>query len=259
MTATADGVRRAAWIQADFFTWMFLACVLTAFLGFTPTFWQPMAAGQFKANPIVFFHGFTFFAWTLFALYQASLIPARKVTLHRAVGLAGISFATAMTLFGCLAALNALHTGMAQGQAPGAEAFLIVPLYSIATFAAFMIWAIANIRRPEWHKRAMLLATISLLGAPVARPLIVFVYKFPPTQQLPVSLGVTASIVGYALVVVGMVWDWRTRGKVHPAWLIGGAVLVLMPLLAIPLADTAGWHSLAKAYAGLAGTAPKPA
>lgn len=257
MTAMAGGARRATWIQADFYTWMFLACLLTAFLGFTPTFWQPLAAGQFKANPIVFFHGLGFFSWTVFALYQASLVPARNITLHRAVGLAGISFATALVIFGCLAALNALHTGMAQGQGAGAEAFLIVPLYTIVSFAAFVTWAIANIRRPEWHKRAMLLATITVLGAPVARPLIVFVYKFPPTDQLPVWLGIPGSIVGWALVAIGMIWDWRTRGRAHPAWLIGLAVLVLMPLLAIPLADTAAWHGLAKAYAGLAGTPPK--
>lgn len=259
MTTMAGDARRAAWVRADFYTWMFLACVLIAFLGFTPTFWQPMAAGQFKANPIVLVHGFAFFAWTLFALYQASLIPARNVALHRAVGLAGISFATAMTLFGCLAALNSLKTGIAEGQAAGAEAFLIVPLSAIATFAAFVVWAIANIRRPEWHKRAMLLATIALLGAPVARPLIVFVYKFPPTEQLPVWLDVTASIVGWLLVVIGMAWDWRARGKVHPAWLIGLAVLVVVPLLAVPIADTASWHGIAKAYAAMAGAPFKPA
>jgi hypothetical protein len=257
MTAVAGDAGRAAGLRADFYTWMFLACLLTAFLGFIPTFWQPLAAGQFKANPVVFFHGVGFFSWTVFALYQASLVPVRNIALHRAVGLAGISFATALVLFGCLAALNSLHTGMAQGQAAGAEAFLIVPIYTIATFAAFVIWAIANIRRPEWHKRAMLLATITVLGAPVARPLIVFVYKFPPTEQLPVWLGVPSSIVGWILVAAGMTWDWRTHGKVHPAWLIGGAVLVLAPVLAIPVADTQMWHNLARAYAALAGVAPK--
>lgn len=257
MTAMARDAGGASGLRTDFYTWMFLACLLTAFLGFTPTFWQPLAAGQFKANPVVFFHGIGFFGWTVFALYQASLVPSQNVPLHRAVGLAGISFATALALFGCLAALNALHTGLAMGQAPGAEAFLIVPLYSIATFAGFVVWAIASIRRPEWHKRAMLLATISLLGAPVARPLIVFVYKFPPTAQLPVWLGVTSSMVGWALVAAGMIRDWRTSGKIHPAWLIGAAVLVLTPLLAIPLADTDAWHDFAKAYAALAGTAPK--
>jgi hypothetical protein len=39
---------------------------------------------------------------------------------------------------------------------------------------------VANTSRPERHKRLMLLATVSLLNAPVARPLLVWVWPLQP-------------------------------------------------------------------------------
>ncbi len=156
----------------DLYSWTALGCVLTAFLGFIPTFWMPVAAGQFKANPVVFMHGIGFFTWTLFALAQTSLVPAGHVAVHRAVGLAGISFATVLTMLGLLAALNSLQSGIAgcrSGCSGMREAFLDrAPDRDRPVCSAVQAFAISNIRRPEFHKRLMLLATISVLNVPVA-------------------------------------------------------------------------------------------
>ena len=238
----------------DLYTWTALGCVLTAFLGFLPTFWMPLSAGKFAANPVVFMHGIGFFTWTLFALAQTSLVPTGNVALHREVGLAGISFATLLTVLGLLAALNSLQSGIAAGQTAGAEAFLIVPLTVIVTFAVLFAFAIANIRRKEFHKRLMLLATISVLNAPVARPLIVWVYKLSPADQLPVWIDVPATYLSYLLIVPALIFDWRTRGRIHPVYLIAVPILILIPLLAMPVSDSAAWHSFAKGYAAMAGT-----
>ena len=238
----------------DLYSWTALGCVLTAFLGFLPTFWMPLTAGQFKANPVVFMHGIGFFTWTLFALVQTSLVPAGRVLLHRSVGLAGISFATILTMLGFLAALNSLQSGIAAHQAAGAEAFLIVPLTVIVTFAVLFIFAISNIRRPEFHKRLMLLATISVLNAPVARPLIVWVWKLPPTDQLPVWIDVPATYLSYLLILPALFFDWRKNGRIHPVYMIAVPILVLIPLVAMPISDSAAWHSFAKGFAAVAGT-----
>jgi hypothetical protein len=237
----------------DLYTWTALGCVLTAFLGFLPTFWMPLSAGKFAANPVVFMHGIGFFSWTLFALAQTSLVPTGNVALHRQVGLAGISFATLLTVLGVLAALNSLQSGIVANQAAGAEAFLIVPVTVIAAFAVLFAFAIANIRRPEFHKRLMLLATISVLNAPVARPLIVWVYKLPPTDQLPVWIDVPASYLSYALIVPALIFDWRTRGRIHPVYMIAVPILLVIPLAVMPISDTAAWHDFAKGFAAMAG------
>jgi hypothetical protein len=50
-----------------------------------------------------------------------------------------------------------------------------------------------------------------------------------------------------------MVQDWRTLGKVHPAyWWAGGFALALQ-LLKIPLSETPLWHGIARFLISLAG------
>jgi hypothetical protein len=60
------------------------------------------------------------------------------------------------------------------------KAFLIVPLSLMLTFAVLFIAAVANTSRPERHKRLMPPATVSLPNAPVARPLLVWVWPLQP-------------------------------------------------------------------------------
>jgi hypothetical protein len=50
-----------------------------------------------------------------------------------------------------------------------------------------------------------------------------------------------------------MVYDARTRGRPHPAYLIGGALLLANQLLAVPLSATPTWMSIARAVQSLAG------
>jgi hypothetical protein len=51
-----------------------------------------------------------------------------------------------------------------------AQAFLTTPLFSMMAFAGFVGAAIVRRRDTHTHKRLMLLATISILDAAVARP-----------------------------------------------------------------------------------------
>lgn len=208
MVSIASGTQAPGRI-GSFYTWMAVACVATAFLGYVPTYWQPLAAGKFAAHPIVHIHGAMMFSWTLFALVQTSLVSVGRVALHRSVGLIGISLATVLTLLGPLAALNSFETAMAVNAAKEGEAFLIVPLSIIATFAVLFILAVANIGRPQVHKRLMLLATISLLNAPVARPLLTWVLNVPmPGGQPPVWINVPACWLSYLLIIA----PWFTIG-----------------------------------------------
>jgi hypothetical protein len=255
MTTIASGAPARVHV-GSFYAWMAAACVATAFLGFIPTYWQPLAAGKFAANPVVHMHGFFMFSWTLFALAQTSLVPAGRVALHRQVGLAGISLATVITMMGLLAALNSERNAAAvAGGAQAAEAFLIVPLSIIATFAVLFVCAVANIRRPEIHKRFMLLATISVLNAPVARPLLTWVFtEQAPGGTPPVWINVPACYLSYLLILPAMYFDWRTRGRVHPIYLVALPVLLFVAWVVIPISETAAWHNFARFYLTLAGT-----
>jgi hypothetical protein len=229
---------------------MALACMATAFLGFAPTYWWPLTRGTLAANPVVHFHGLLFFAWTLYFAVQSWLAASGRTARHRAMGLIGVSLATAMTIFGVLVAINAMQRSAAIGMMDQGLAFAIVPLSGIVFFAVVFTLAVIANRRPETHKRLMLLAAISLLDAAVARWFLTFLAPAGAAGPPPVPVTIVPALVAYLLLVVAIVHDWRTRGRPHPVYVYGGLALVAVKFLNWPISMTPAWHAFAGAMLG---------
>jgi len=244
---------------SHFYVWMAGVCVLMAFGGFAPTYWLQLPAGTFIGPPLLHIHGVLFSAWTLLLLLQTLLAANGRLDHHRAWGLVGISLATAMFIIGLAAAIQTLREGLAAGYGDGARAFLILPVSGIVMFAGFFIAALANVRRPEAHKRFMLLATITLLQAAMARVFFTLMTGGGPGLRPglgappPIAIGLVPSLILEVLIVVGVVHDWRTRGRPHPAWLIGAAVMTAVILLRGPFSSTSGWLAFADALSHITG------
>jgi hypothetical protein len=239
---------------AYFYVYMAISCAAVAFLGFAPTYWLPLATGAFKgARPLIHLHGIIFFSWTLFFVLQTWLAASGRIRRHRAVGLVGISLATAMTIFGAMAAINLMATSAALGFAVEGKAFAVVPLGGILFFAITVALAIANRRRPEVHQRLMLLAAISILDAAIARWFLTFLAPPGSDGPPPVFVATPPALVALLLLVVAMVFDWRTRGRPHPVYWLGGAAYLALKLIQIPFSATAAWQSMASALLALAG------
>jgi hypothetical protein len=242
-------------VRADgskFYLAMALSCAAVAFIGFAPTYWWPMASRTLKASPVVHLHGAVFFAWSLFFVFQTWLAASGRVMRHRAVGMIGVSFATAMTIFGTMAALHALQASAAIGMREPGIAFVIVPLTGIAFFAIAFTLAVVFVRRPEMHKRLMLLAAISLLDAAVARWFLTFLAPPGAIGPPPVEVTIGPAIVASLLLVPAMLFDWRTRGRPHAVYVIGGAALLAVKLLNLPVSTTHAWHAFAGGLLALA-------
>ena len=255
MTTLIDDPRVRAGAAAParyFYFYMALACMAVAFLGFAPTYWLPLASGSFASTPVVHFHGLLFFTWTLYFAFQTWLAASGRMARHRSIGMIGVSLATAMTIFGFLVAVNAMKRSAAIGQTDAGIAFAIVPLSGILFFAVVFTLAIANTRKPEIHKRLMLLAGISILDAAVARWFLTFLAPPGPPGPPPVPVTIGPALVAYLLLVVAIVSDWRTRGRPHPVYIYGGAALLTVKLLNWPISTTAAWHSLAGGILALA-------
>jgi hypothetical protein len=224
---------------------MALACAAVAFLGFAPTYFVPMARGSLAIPPALHIHGVVFFTWSVFFVLQAWLASSERVARHRSVGLIGVSLATAMTIFGFLAAVASMKRAVAVGQSDAAIAFSIVPLSGILFFAVVFALGVAAVRQPETHKRLMLLAGISILDAAVARWFLTFLAPPGPPGPPPVIVTIPPAFIAYLLLVVAIVHDWRTRGRPHAVYVIGGIALVAVKLLSLPISETHAWHALA--------------
>ena len=228
-----------------FYFYMALACMAVAFLGFAPTYWMPLATRSLSASPVVHFHGLLFFAWSLYFVFHSWLAASGSVASHRTIGMSGVSLATAMTIFGFLVAVHAMKRSAALGMTEDGIAFAIVPLSGILFFAVVFALAIGAIRKPEVHKRLMLLAGISLLDAAVARWFLTFLAPPGPLGPPPVPVTIPPAFVAYLLLVVAMVFDWRTRGRVHPVYVYGGIALIALKVLNWPISMTPLWHAFA--------------
>jgi hypothetical protein len=228
-----------------FYFYMALSCIAVAFLGFAPTYFMPMAAGKFPAMPVVHFHGLLFFAWTLYFAFQSWLAASGRVLRHRSMGLIGVSLATAMTLSGFLVAVHAMKRSAAIGMADEGIAFVIVPLSGMLFFAVVFTLAIGYVREKEIHRRLMLLASISLLDAAVARWFLTFLAPPGAIGPPPVFVTIPPALLASLLLAAAVVYDWRTRGRPHPVYVYGGIALVAVKLLNWPLSTTAAWHSFA--------------
>lgn len=231
--------------ERRFFGGMALAILATVVLGFARSFFlRPLFPDRPSPSEAIFYvHGAVFTAWILLFLAQTSLIAARRVGLHRKIGYLGAVLALAMVGLGVFAALTAARraTGFVGIPVPPLS-FLAVPLFDMILFSSFVGVAILRRRDPQSHKRWMLLGTINIITAAIAR--------WPGYETLgPLAYFATTDLFVVALAV----WDFRTRGRLHRATMVGGLLMVVSQPLRLVLSGTEGWLAFARWATGLLG------
>ncbi|TLY81877.1 MAG: hypothetical protein E6K42_06565, partial [Gammaproteobacteria bacterium] len=146
--------------ERHFYLWMAGVFVLMAFGGFTPTYWAPVASGTFHGPPVLHIHGALLFSWTLFYFMQTAWIASGHTPTHRAWGLAGIALFSVMMCSILVAQITVMRLGDARGYGDAARRFAAVALCALPVSIGFFSLAIANVRRPETHKRLMYLIMV---------------------------------------------------------------------------------------------------
>jgi len=246
MASVAVPARRAS--VGKFYVAMAGVFFAIAFGGFFGTYWLQVARGTFTGSPLLHLHGLLFSLWTLLFFSQATLMANRKVRQHRSWGLLGISLATAMLFTGLMVAVEGLHNRIEAGYGDAARAFAITPVSAVVLFAGLVTAAIFNLRRPEWHKRFMLVATASILQAPIARFFFLAATGGGPGVRPglgpppPVERGIGAGLLVASLVVAAIIHDWRTRGRVHPAYWWGFGALMAVQASRLLVSHTQAWY-----------------
>jgi len=228
-----------------FFTGMAVTMLIVVFAGFTRSFYLNSLFPDWHRPPeaIFYIHGTVFTAWVLLLVAQVSLVRAGRRDVHRKIGAAGAVLAALMVVLGTIAALVAARrsTGFVDVPVPPLQ-FLAIPLFAIAQFAVFAWLAIARRRDLQAHKRLMLLATMMLTGAAVAR--LPLVSNWGPLGYF----GVTD-----LLLIPLVIWDLRTRGRLHPVTLWGGLLILALEPVQLMISGTAGWLAFARWATGLLG------
>jgi hypothetical protein len=210
-------------------------------LGFAETYYL---AGVFLAplpNLLIHVHAAVFTAWILLLIVQSSLVLAKRVDLHRRLGIFGFGLAITMVVLGISAATDLLRRNQS-AMGMDAKAFYAGALGDIVIFAILVFFAYRFRFNPPVHKRLILIATIALLGAPINRwpleiidrsPNIIFVFQ-------------------YAFLLPIVVYDlWSVR-RIERATIWGALCLIIIQQLALPFGRSAVWQSFATWALGLA-------
>jgi hypothetical protein len=271
MTDAALGGEAAKISTRYFYAWMALTCFAIAVIGFMPTYFVPMLQGKFKSEPVVHIHGLVLFAWVSLFVTQTWLVAKGGTLAHRTWGMLGVGLMGALTIV----VLWIVSMRLQQATSPGipaqfttdVRAFEWVTISGLMFIIPCFVLAVANIKKPETHKRLMLLLTISMLAAPIARWFLVFlapppdpsapVYLLPnglPAPPVPpVEVAIAPALIGDILLVIAIIYDLRTQKRVHPVYLIGGGILLLLQVTVGPVGHSAAWQSVAAAIGHLMG------
>jgi len=243
-TLTLPRVRGAA--ERAFYTGMALAILAAVFLGFARSFFLRAWYPEPRLAPETFFylHGVVFTAWFVLLVVQASLVGLGRTDLHRRLGTAGALLAVAMVAMGTAGALIAARRpgGFVGIDVPPLR-FLAIPLFDMVLFGLMVGIAVARRRDPQTHKRLMLVASVAIITAAVARWPFAFMKAGPPA-----FLGITD-----LFLVPLVIWDLATRRRLHPATLWAGLALLVSQPLRLWVSGTAGWMAFARWATGLGG------
>jgi hypothetical protein len=222
-----------------FFTGMTAAMAVTAFAGFAPSFYLRSAAFQGPPlTPLVMMHGIVMTVWMLAAVLQSSLIAAGNRSLHRMLGWLFAALAILIVVTGPQVGLGTIRRGaVPPGLTP--EQFFVLPMAGALMFAIFIGLGLWLRNSAQAHKRLMLLATISIMDAAVARMPGMF-------EAGPIAFFAGAD----AFIVAGVLYDFATRARVHAAWIWGGAAIVVSQALRLMLAGTETWASFVRYLVG---------
>jgi hypothetical protein len=235
---------RKARIQLDriFFPLMCLTILVTVWLGFSKTYYGVGMVTTHLPAPIIHVHAAAMTLWLLTLIVQTSLVSVRRVKLHMAVGLWGFALAACMIPIGTLAAINSLRRDMSPpGSGLTALTFFVVPVSALFAFAGLAAWSYSVRRKPDQHKRLILLATVPLLDAAIGRfPQTIGIANSPMAQVLIISM--------FPLALV--IYDLISRRKVLRVTWVGFLLLLIVWLTRIPLAQTAPWQAFAKMVHG---------
>lgn len=207
----AAPIKETMYDDAGFYLAMVILAAALIFAGFAPSFYlKSVINAPPPLTALTITHGVVFTGWMALVVAQAALIAAKRPAPHRQLGMIGALLFGAMVAIGVSTAITAARLGHAPPGAAPQPGFSALPLIGIFMALGLIVAALLLRRRPDWHKRLMLAAFFAMTQ--------------PGTGRLAFPLGISDIGIGFSFVVMeallaaAMIYDWRKRGRVHPAY-----------------------------------------
>lgn len=158
-------------VRARFHVWLGLWMLAIVVIGFWPTYFSPLLRGTLTIPTVVHTHALVFLGWMALLMAQVIVAAGGNIRLHRRIGRWGIAYGCVVIVMGLIVgpanAVIKFNSGV--WTRDEAARSLLVTVGDMVSFAAWFGAAIWYRARPEVHKRLMVVATVALLFAALAR------------------------------------------------------------------------------------------
>src|SRR6185437_3461209 len=200
-----DSKAKHSVVDSRFYTWVAFSAALIVFAGFARTYYLKELFGTRSLPLLLHVHGLVMTTWFVLFFVQVRLVAARRIDLHRRLGVFGALLALLVVAVGATTIIARAKPHFRPGHSLAVLAF---QLSILLVFAALVAAAILFRRRSDFHKRLMLLASLSIL--------------MPAIVRIPLSFIQKNVLVGFGLidmcVLAPVFFDTIKNRRLHPAF-----------------------------------------
>lgn len=213
----------------DKYFYFAMSLLMTAVVvsGFSLTMGPRIIHPKTPPPTILYIHAFVFYGWLAFFILQSALVRTHNVRVHRTLGWFGVAMGVVIPILGISTAITMNRIKMMADPNSGALSFMLVPFNDIVCFTAAFALAIYWRKKPEYHRRLVLIASCALTAAGWGR--------FPFIPEAFFYGGVDL------LIFLGVVRDWIVNRNVHvvykyalPAFMIAQTFTMYTVLTSAP-------------------------
>lgn len=235
------GITAGGGLGQYFYLFMSLLIVAVIVYGFSFTIGKNLMHPAVPRPWILYVHATVFSGWLVFFTLQSTLVRSRKVKSHRRLGWFGLALGTLIPIIGVSTAIVMGRFNTVSLHATHAESDLIIPLFDMVCFTSTFPLAFYWRKKPELHRRLMLVATCALTAAGFGRfpERILPAYLFYAGVDLLILLGIARDVIVN-----------RTVHRVYlfalPPFIVGQTIVTYTAFHQVPF-----WLNIAHALLGL--------
>jgi hypothetical protein len=198
----AKATRGGLWDTYFYFAMSLLMPVVVVY-GFSYTMGARIIHPTTPPPTVLYVHAFVFYGWLAFFIFQSALVRTQNVGIHRKLGRFGVALGVVIPVLGISTAITMNRIKMMADPHSDAAAFMLVPFNDIVCFTTTFVLAIYWRKKPEYHRRLILIASCALTAAGWGR------FPGPFFQGNYFYAGVDF------LILLGVVRDWIVNRRVH--------------------------------------------
>ncbi len=216
MNASLSSARRA---RISIVIPLGILMAVIAVAGFWRTYFGALFAGRSQSEWFFHLHAAIFMGWICLVILQSYLAITGRTALHVKIGKFGMAYGAALVVSGLSLALFLFARRVALVGPGGTQGGFLFPLSDMLTFSLFLGGAWYYRKRPEFHRRFILLTANGILVAAVGR-------MFGGTTSVAIGDVIPFLMVWLSPLWIAMLYDGIRHRIVHPVYVFGALILV---------------------------------